>query len=89
MKKRFIKWSPAVSIIVLLIVHALLWHWLMANNAAASLFSSGPENSAVIFIGLLVFIASRMILYLFVPGYVAALLVGKLMSRAGQSKTCE
>ena len=81
MNKRFIKWSPAVSIIVLLVVHELLWHWLMANDVAASLFSSGPENSAVLFLGVLVFMASRMILYLFVPGYVAALLVGKLMSR--------
>ena len=84
MTKQFIKWSPAVSIIVLLIVHALLWHWLMANDAAASLFSSGPENSAVIFIGVLVFMASRMILYLFVPGYVAAMLVGKLMAAMSQ-----
>ena len=82
MKKQFIKWLPAVSIIVLLVVHALLWHWLMANDAAASLFSSGPENSAVILTGVLLFMASRMILYLFVPGYVAALLVGKLMREA-------
>ena len=82
MKKQFIKWLPAVSIIMLLVVHALLWHWLMANDAAASLFSSGPETSAVIFIGVLLFMASRMILYLFVPGYVAALLVGKLMREA-------
>ena len=45
-------------------------------------FSSGPENSAVILTGVLLFMASRMILYLFVPGYVAALLVGKLMREA-------
>ena len=77
----FTRWLPAVCIIVLLIVHSLLWHRLMANNAAASLFSSGPEHSAAIFVGMIVFMASRMILYLFVPGYVAALLVGKLMSR--------
>lgn len=88
MKKQFKKWSPAVSIIVLLIVHSLLWHWLMENDAAASLFSSGPESSALIFIGVLVFMAARMLLYLFVPGFVAALLVGKLLSRQGQSKTC-
>ena len=77
----FTLWLPAVCMIVLLIVHSLLWHRLMANNAAASLFSSGPEHSAAIFVGMIVFMASRMILFLFVPGYVAALLVGKLMSR--------
>ena len=89
MKKLLINRSPAVPIIVLLIVHTLLWHWLMANDAAASLFSSGPKNSVVIFIGVLVFMASRMFLYLIAPGYVAALLVGKLMSCAGQSNTNE
>ena len=77
--EQFRKWRPFVSIIVLLIVHALLWRWLMANDAAASLFSSGAKNSAPIFVGLLVFMASRIILYLFVPGYVAAKLVGQLM----------
>ena len=80
MRRRFTKWLPAVCVIVLLIVHALLWHWLMANNAAASLFSSGPEDSVAMLIAVLVFMASRMILYLFVPGYVAAWLVRKLMS---------
>lgn len=80
---RFIKSPPAVSLVVLLTVHTLLWHWLMANDAAASLFSSGPGDSAVIFVGVLVFMVSRMILYLLLPGYVAAMLVGKLMKDAG------
>ena len=79
MKKRFLKSSPAVFVIVLLIVHALLWHWIMANDATASLFSSGPGNSLPVFAGVLVFMASRIILYLFVPGYFAAMLVNKLM----------
>ena len=79
MIQRFVRWLPAVCIIMLLIAHALLWRWLMTHDAAASLFSSGPEHSAAIFIAMLVFMAARMILYLIVPGYVAAWLLRRLL----------